>query len=194
MSQLPFPVGLTLTSPIRHISTRPTATTSMTHWTRDATMVISPWPSLARRVTFGRKESLLASTYPLNGLYDYDPTSKVETSDLTKSDINKAGTSLDHNDTRRHDGNIPLAVLGPQGNLWSEGVTAGVNVPSVEYDYDPTSKVETSDLTKSDINKAGTSLDHNATISDPEPGIAVILPSLIDMMLWILLSEKLPAT
>ncbi|KAJ5775886.1 uncharacterized protein N7511_000897 [Penicillium nucicola] len=32
----------------------------------------------------------------LNGLYDYDPTSKADTTDLTKSDINKAGTSLDH--------------------------------------------------------------------------------------------------
>lgn len=32
----------------------------------------------------------------LNGLYDYDPTSKVDTSNLEKSDINKAGNTLNH--------------------------------------------------------------------------------------------------
>ncbi|KAJ5176526.1 uncharacterized protein N7482_002403 [Penicillium canariense] len=32
----------------------------------------------------------------LNGLYDYDPTSKTDTSDLDSSIINKAGTSLDN--------------------------------------------------------------------------------------------------
>lgn len=48
---------------------------------------------VASRVRF----ELLSSTGGLNGLYDYDPTSKSETSDLTKSDINKAGTSLNHN-------------------------------------------------------------------------------------------------
>ncbi|KAJ5416421.1 Rax2 [Penicillium cf. griseofulvum] len=47
---------------------------------------------VASRVRF----ELKSSTGGLNGLYDYDPTSKTETSDLTKSDINKAGTSLDH--------------------------------------------------------------------------------------------------
>jgi hypothetical protein len=47
---------------------------------------------VASRVRF----ELLSSTGGLNGLYDYDPTSKTDTTDLTKSDINKAGTSLDH--------------------------------------------------------------------------------------------------
>lgn len=64
---------------------------------------------VASRVQF----ELLSSTGGLNGLYDYDPTSKVETSDLTKSDINKAGTSLDHNATisviKEHDDVIYVA-------------------------------------------------------------------------------------
>ncbi|KAJ5836246.1 Rax2 [Penicillium robsamsonii] len=64
---------------------------------------------VASRVRF----ELLSSTGGLNGLYDYDPTSKTETSDLTKSDINKAGTSLDHNATistiKEHDNVIYVA-------------------------------------------------------------------------------------
>ncbi|KAJ5562360.1 hypothetical protein N7535_003188 [Penicillium sp. DV-2018c] len=50
---------------------------------------------VASRVRF----ELLSDTGGLNGLYDYDPTSTTETTDLTKSDINKAGTSLNHNAT-----------------------------------------------------------------------------------------------
>ena len=64
---------------------------------------------MASRVRF----ELLSSTGGLNGLYDYDPTSKTETSDLTESDINKAGTSLDHNATisiiQEHDDVIYVA-------------------------------------------------------------------------------------
>jgi hypothetical protein len=59
---------------------------------------------VASRVRF----ELLSSTGGLNGLYDYDPTSKTDTTDLTNSDINKAGTSLNHNATissiKEHDG------------------------------------------------------------------------------------------
>ncbi|OQE40131.1 hypothetical protein PENCOP_c006G08505 [Penicillium coprophilum] len=64
---------------------------------------------VASRVRF----ELESSTGGLNGLYDYDPTSKTETSDLTKSDINKAGTSLDHSATisviKEHDSVIYVA-------------------------------------------------------------------------------------
>ncbi|EKV11832.1 Cellular morphogenesis protein (Rax2), putative [Penicillium digitatum] len=64
---------------------------------------------VASRVRF----ELLSSTGGLNGLYDYDPTSKTETSDFTKSDINKAGTSLGHNATvsiiKQHDDVIYVA-------------------------------------------------------------------------------------
>lgn len=64
---------------------------------------------VASRVRF----ELLSSTGGLNGLYDYDPTSKSETSDLTKSDLNKAGTSLNHNASissiQEHDGVLYVA-------------------------------------------------------------------------------------
>ncbi|KAJ5794547.1 hypothetical protein N7457_001146 [Penicillium paradoxum] len=65
---------------------------------------------VASRVRF----ELLSSTGGLNGLYDYDPTSsKTDTTDLTKSDINKAGTSLNHNATitviKEHDDVIYVA-------------------------------------------------------------------------------------
>ncbi|KAJ5360056.1 Rax2 [Penicillium concentricum] len=64
---------------------------------------------VASRVRF----ELLSSAGGLNGLYDYDPTSKTEASDLTKSDINKVGTSLDHNATisiiKEHDNVIYVA-------------------------------------------------------------------------------------
>ncbi|KAJ5322517.1 hypothetical protein N7452_010806 [Penicillium brevicompactum] len=65
---------------------------------------------VASRVRF----QLLNSTGGLNGLYDYDPTSKSsDTSDLTKSDINKAGTSLNHNASissiKEHDGVLYVA-------------------------------------------------------------------------------------
>ncbi|CAG7991373.1 unnamed protein product [Penicillium salamii] len=64
---------------------------------------------VASRVRF----ELLSSTGGLNGLYDYDPTSKTDTDDLTKSDINKAGTSLNHNASissiQEHDGVLYVA-------------------------------------------------------------------------------------
>ncbi|KGO75777.1 Rax2 [Penicillium italicum] len=72
---------------------------------------------VASRVQF----ELLSSTGGLNGLYDYDPTSKTETSDLTKSDINKAGISLDHNATisiiKEHDGVIYFAGNFSDSNI-----------------------------------------------------------------------------
>ena len=72
---------------------------------------------VASRVRF----ELLSSTGGLNGLYDYDPTSKTVTTDLTKSDINKAGTSLNHNATissvKEHDGVVYVA-----GNFSDSGI------------------------------------------------------------------------
>lgn len=66
---------------------------------------------VASRVRF----ELLSSTGGLNGLYDHDPaaSSKIDTTDLTKSDIDKAGTSLNHNATisiiKEHDDVIYVA-------------------------------------------------------------------------------------
>ncbi|CAG7921972.1 unnamed protein product [Penicillium olsonii] len=64
---------------------------------------------VASRVRF----ELLSTTGGLNGLYDYDPTSKSDTEDVTKSDINTAGTSLNHNASissiQEHDGVLYVA-------------------------------------------------------------------------------------
>lgn len=49
---------------------------------------------VASRVRFELLSAV--KTGGLNGLYDFDPTSKVDTSNLDKSKINKAGTSLNH--------------------------------------------------------------------------------------------------
>jgi hypothetical protein len=72
---------------------------------------------VASRVRF----ELLSSTGGLNGLYDYNPTSKTETTDLTKSDINNAGTSLNHNASiasiKEHDGVVYVAGNFSDSNI-----------------------------------------------------------------------------
>lgn len=67
---------------------------------------------VASRVRF-EPLSTTATTGGLNGLYDYDPSSKTGTTDLKSSDINKAGTSLNHDASimklAEHDGVIYVA-------------------------------------------------------------------------------------
>ncbi|CAI7641061.1 unnamed protein product [Penicillium glandicola] len=97
---------------------------------------------VASRVRF----ELLSSTGGLNGLYDYDPTSTtVSTSDLTNSDINNAGTSLDHNATisviKEHDdviyvaGNFSDSTINHIMSIKDGNITAmpgsGLNSPVV---------------------------------------------------------------
>ncbi|KAJ5191399.1 uncharacterized protein N7498_010384 [Penicillium cinerascens] len=52
---------------------------------------------VASKVLFELLSASKTETGNLNGVYDYNPNSKTtDTSDVTKSDINKAGTSLSH--------------------------------------------------------------------------------------------------